>query len=75
MAFASIIIAMPVAFASALLWIGLKGGSLLGFLLAYAVAGQIVFGGVMLALLLADWLRRHRCNSLSGHKTTLDKPA
>ena len=58
MAFCSILISVPAAFVGSLAWVVLSGGSFLGFLLVYAVSGQVGFILSLAALLASDHLRQ-----------------
>ena len=60
MALCSVLISIPLAFLTSLFWAFQIGGSFLQFLLVYAVSGQIAFVLALLALILADHLRRQK---------------
>lgn len=76
MAFCSVLISVPVAFLTSVIWIILSGGSFLRFLLIYTVSAQIAFALAMLAFMIADLLKLQRdAMPRGGDKLGFDKLA
>lgn len=59
MAFAAILVSIPLASLSSLAWLLLIGGSFLRFLLVYAASAQIGFVVALLVFLVARHLHSH----------------